>query len=328
MMNCDRRDFLRLAVLTGAGGPLACCPAAVASGESPVSANSMGVLVDLTKCNGCRRCEAACREVHGFPVPTQEDLKDRSIFLHHRHPGRRDYTVVNEFHNGTTREDRFPVYVKSNCLHCLDPACASACLVGALRKQPDGAVTYDASKCMGCRYCMVVCPFQIPAYEYENVFTPQVRKCDFCAAHRASNGGGAPACVQACPKECLTFATRAELLERAHARIAERPEVYVDHVYGEHEAGGTAWLYLSGVPFESLAFPAVGPGGPPRLSESIQHGVFAYFMPPIAWCGILGLTMWLTRTQDKALSEHSTADADAGSLTAIPIIDGKESRLA
>jgi len=298
-MNCDRRGFFKLAVLAGTGAPLTSDPIAGASTERHIDDNAMGVLVDLTKCNGCRRCEAACREVNGFPVPTQQELKDRTVFQQARHLGPRDYTVVNEFLSGGTEGGPPAIYVKSNCLQCLDPACASACLVGALRRRPDGAVTYDAGKCMGCRYCMVVCPFQVPAYDYDDAFTPQVRKCDFCAAHRAANSGGPPACVQACPKECLVFARRTELLDRAHAKIAERPHLYVNHVYGEHEAGGTAWLYLSGVPFETLAFPVVGQGSPARLSESIQHGVFAFFMPPLAACGILALAMWLTRPDEE-----------------------------
>jgi len=310
-MNCDRREFLKHAVLAGAIRPLVGCPTAEGSTPRPVSESTLGVLVDLTKCNGCRRCEAACRESKGFPAPTPDELKDRSILADRRHPGPSEFTVVNEHRNGAADEGELPVYVKSNCLHCLDPACASACLVGALRRRSDGSVTYDADKCMGCRYCMVVCPFQMPAYEYDKAFTPRVRKCDFCNAYRASHGGGAPACVQACPKECLTFAPRGELLERAHAKIAERPDLYVAHVYGEHEAGGTSWMYLSGIRFEQLDFPDVGRAAPPRLSESIQHGVFAYFMPPVAWCGILALASRLTRPGEAPKPAPTVAESEA-----------------
>jgi hypothetical protein len=121
--------------------------------------------------------------------------------------------------------------------------------------------------------------------------------------------------VAACPKECLTYAKRGELLARAHARIADQPDAYVNHVYGEHEAGGTSWLYLSAVPFEKLGFPTVGPEAPPRLSEAIQHGVFAYFMPPIAWCGILGLASWLTRNGNDA-EDRRAAGGEAGTQDA------------
>lgn len=293
-MACSRRDFFRTAGCAGLASALSPVAGGRAWGSEPVSANddALGVLVDLTKCNGCRRCEAACREAAGFSVPSEEELKDTSVFASTRRLGPTDYTIVNQFQ--ISGNGAHPVYVKRNCLHCVDPACASACLVGALRKQPDGAVTYDANKCMGCRYCMVACPFEIPTYEYDNVFTPQVRKCTFCLGKDPFGNPKTPACVQACPKEVLTFGKRSELLARAHAKIAQHPDLYLDHVYGEREAGGTSWLYLSHVPFEKLGFMNLGSEAPPRLAESVQHGVFAYFIPPVAWCAVLGLSMWLT----------------------------------
>jgi hypothetical protein len=157
---------------------------------------------------------------------------------------------------------------------------------------------------------MVACPFEIPTYEYDNVFTPVVRKCTFCV-----NGGGldtetVPACVRACPKECLTYGKRSELLARARAKIAASPDVYVDHIYGEHEVGGTSWLYLSPVPFEEADFLPLDSHAPPRLTEVIQHGVFRHFVPPVAWCGLLGLAMLLTkpdRTPDPSASQQASA---------------------
>jgi len=269
----------------------------------------MGVLVDLTKCNGCRQCEAVCREAAGYEVPSKEELLDESVFLKHRRPGPRSYTTVNRFTPRDDRQSADPVFVKANCLHCLDPACVSACLVGAMRKQANGAVTYDAGKCMGCRYCMVACPFQMPAYDYESVFTPEVRKCSFCFDRTSSGSEAAPACVRACPKQCLIYDRRPVLLAQARDRIREHPQRYIEHVYGEHEAGGTSWLYISGVPFEKLGFLRVSPESAPRLSESIQHGVFNHFIPPVAWAGLLGLAMWLSRPDRKHAEPHQPPGA-------------------
>jgi Fe-S-cluster-containing dehydrogenase component len=280
----------------------------MATEAPPTLDDGMGVLVDLTKCNGCRQCEAACKEAAGFEVPTKEELLDESVFLKHRRPGPRSYTTVNRFAGQDEQRQEAAIFVKANCFHCLDPACVSACLVGAMRRQPNGAVTYDASKCMGCRYCMVACPFQIPTYEYDNVFTPAVRKCTFCCDEGNPNKGGIPACVRACPRQCLIYGKRSNLLLQAHDRIRRYPDNYVDHVYGEHEAGGTSWLFVSGVPFEKLGFLSVGHQAPPRLSESIQHGVFNYFIPPVAWAGLLGLAMWLTRPESKHLVEAQSAE--------------------
>ena len=311
-VNTSRRSFLKGMGLAGLGGTVlgGGVDRALASGGPHVSADSMGVLVDLTLCNGCRRCEAACQEAAGFEPLTAEELKDRSAFDHHRPLGPQGYTTVNRYPGPAGDPENEAIYVKSNCLHCLDPACVSACIVGALRKGPTGAVVYDSSRCMGCRYCMIACPFQMPTYEYDNVLTPQVRKCTMCQNTGNPNKGGVPACVQACPKECLTYGKRSELLARAHEKIEKHPGVYIDHVYGEHEAGGTAWLYLSKVPFEGIDFLKVGPQAPPRLSESIQHGVFKYFMPPVAWCGILGLAMWLGKPDSGEGLPAPQADGD------------------
>lgn len=318
-MKVSRREFLKKAGAAGLGGSILGPGAervAAAEAHRP-STDAMGVLVDLTLCNGCRRCEAACQSAAGFEPLTLESLQDRAVFSTARDLAPDRYTVVNRFGDRGENSDARPIYVKSNCFHCVDPACVSACIVSALRKQPDGPVTYDANKCMGCRYCMVACPFEVPRYEYDNVLAPVVRKCTLCSDEGNPNRGGVPACVQACPKECLTYGKRAELLARAHAKIRQRPGVYVEHVYGEHEAGGTSWLYLSAVPFEEIGFLRVDPAAPPRLTEVIQHGVFKHFMPPVAWCGVLGLAMWMTRPE--APPEQATGEDDgkgAGRQTA------------
>ena len=315
--NLSRRTFLKTAAMTGVCGSVANpeMQQVLGSEVSRSSEDWMGVLVDLTKCNGCRQCEVACQEAAGFPVPTKEELLDDAVFDHHRYLGPRSYTTVNRLQVGSNDAEDRPVYVKTNCMHCNDPACVSACLVGALRKEPNGAVSYDPWKCMGCRYCMVVCPFEIPTYEYDNVWTPQVRKCTFCSDEGNPHKGGVPACVQVCPKQCLIYGKRSELLVRAHGRIRRHPEMYVDHVYGEHEAGGTSWLYISGAPFEELGFLKVASSAPPRLSETIQHGVFNHFIPPVAWCGILGLAMWLTKPEAPREVETPPEDRESDRMT-------------
>lgn len=203
------------------------------------------VLVDTTMCVGCRTCEASCAEVNKLPEP--ERPGDDTIFDTQRDTGPDVFTVVNK---GTKKnaagDDRF---AKKQCLHCIEPACASACCVNALEKTPNGPVTYNPSRCLGCRYCMVACPFGIPKYEFAKT-VPTVRKCS-CAERQAQ--GKPPAVLENCPAGALTFGKRDELLEEAKKRIYQSPDKYVHHIYGEEEAGGTSWLYISDVPFESLA---------------------------------------------------------------------------
>ena len=157
--------------------------------------NSRAILIDITKCIGCRNCEQACKEVHGFPQDTEAKLSPTAL------------TVV---------EDHGDRYVRRMCMHCQDPACASACLVGALKKTAAGPVTYDGSKCIGCRYCLVACPFNVPRYEWAKL-VPYVQKCDMCAARQAK--GQPPACVEACPVQASISGTRDEILEEAQRRI-------------------------------------------------------------------------------------------------------------
>lgn len=207
---------------------------------------SFGVLHDTTRCIGCRKCEEACNKVNELPKP-EKSYDDLSVLDTKRRTSKDAYTIVNRFGNDSGGN---PVFVKKQCNHCLEPACASACFVKALRKVKTGAVVYDASLCVGCRYCMVACPFNIPAYEYNEPLTPRVMKCTMC--HPRIEKGLLPGCVESCPKEALTFAPRDKLLKTAQDRIDKYPERYIDHIYGKNEMGGTGWIYLSGKPFKDI----------------------------------------------------------------------------
>jgi Fe-S-cluster-containing dehydrogenase component len=214
--------------------------------EFPGYPDSTGVLFDAVKCVGCRVCETACNQVNQLPAP-EKSFEDLSVLEKTRRPDDDAFTVVNRY---TTPEASGPVFRKNQCNHCLEPACASACFVKAFKKSEFGSVDYDASVCVGCRYCMIACPFEIPAYEYDEVLTPRVRKCTLCRPRLEE--GKLPGCVEACPMEALTFGTREDLLKIARERIRAYPDKYIDHVYGEHEMGGTSWLYISSVPFREI----------------------------------------------------------------------------
>lgn len=283
----DRRAFLKGSVGALTGGALGLAERCSASGM-PDTSNGYAMLIDTTACVGCRKCEWACAQQNGLSDAPMESFEDQSIFERHRRMDAASYTVVNRFPG--TNEDEDPVYVKHQCLHCLKPACVSACLVGALTRHPEGAVIYDAGKCIGCRYCMIACPFEVPAYEFSNALAPQVRKCILCAS-RFDAEGKIPACAEICPPMAITFSKRDELLALAHEKIAQAPERYINHVYGEHEAGGTSVLYLAGMPFTSLGLPLVSEKPIPDLPETIQHGVFKYGVPPLLAFALIGAVM-------------------------------------
>lgn len=214
------------------------------SAETAASAvDPFGVLVDTTRCVGCRTCEWSCADSHGDSgVEYQDDVDFSVVRLTSDH----QWTVVNEYET-----DIGPVYVKRQCMHCLMPACASACLTRAMHKTPEGPVAWTEDRCMGCRFCMLSCPFDVPKFEYDSP-VPRIQKCTMCW-DRVSEGG-VPACVENCPTEALTFGRRSELLDEARERIYTAPDTYVHEIYGEQEAGGTGYLYLAGVPFDQLGF--------------------------------------------------------------------------
>jgi Fe-S-cluster-containing dehydrogenase component len=208
----------------------------------------MGVLVDLTRCVGCRSCEAACNKEQKLPAP-DAPFDDKSVFEEKRRPTEKAYTVVNRY----DAKPGGPVYRKIQCNHCNEPACLSSCFVNAYTKTKEGAVIYNPKVCVGCRNCLIACPFYVPGYSYSSAFNPVVKKCIFCYDTRLKYGNP-PACVEVCPQEVLTFGHRNELLKIGRDRIREKPDRYVDHIFGEKEVGGTSWLYLAGVNFDQVGF--------------------------------------------------------------------------
>jgi formate dehydrogenase iron-sulfur subunit len=291
-MKIGRRDFLKVAS-AGSVSLVAGNVKAESRDDGPGFDDALGVLVDTVVCIGCRNCERGCNQTHDYLIRRDaSEFGDQSVFERHRRMTDEELTVVNSVEDPGQPGKKY--YMKVQCMHCNDPACVSACLVSALRKSPEGPVTWDAWRCMGCRYCLIACPFDVPAYEFKDPLTPDVRKCDFCF-ERTVKEGKKPGCVEACPNEALTFGKRGDLLKLAYSKIKQHPDRYVNHVYGEHEAGGTSWLYLAGVDFTATELPSLDSKSIPEITESIQHNIFKAFVSPIALYGLLGLVMYTTR---------------------------------
>jgi len=293
-MDKDRRKFLKISTAATAALIPGMASATKDHCEEDFD-NAFGVLADTTVCIGCRNCELACNQENKLPEQPSGYFSDKSVFDSRRRPTIESLTVVNSPLESNSSDQQS--FGKIQCMHCNHPACVSACIVGAMTKCRHGVVTYDAWKCIGCRYCMVACPFQIPAYEYEEPLHPRVMKCTFC--YDRIHDDKKPACVESCPVEALTFGKRGDLIKLAHLKIKSNPDNYFDHVYGEKEIGGTSWMYLASNEFINFDLPKLKEEKIPELTETIQHGVFKSFLPPLALYGFLGLIMHSIRENKK-----------------------------
>jgi Fe-S-cluster-containing dehydrogenase component len=313
-MPITRRALLRGAALAGAATTL---PRAAEGREtrSP-SPGAVGMLYDATRCVGCLGCVAACKEANGLPFkesdrangPRQLDNETKSIVR--EVPGER----------GTT-------FVKRQCMHCIDPSCVSACMLGALHKEGEGKrdmggerkgtgiVLYDKEICVGCRYCQIACAFAVPKFEWMKPF-PAIVKCELCRQRADPARGGLlalanPACAEVCPSDAVVFGLRADLLADAKRRIAAEPKRYAPRVFGESDGGGTQILYLApaGVKFTDLGFPELPTESSAHFSESVSHAPFLHGATPIAlYVGAAFIVRRNRRRQQQAEHEPHPED--------------------
>lgn len=300
----NRRLFLQ--GLAGGTGLAVLSPASV-NAHTPGFAETPSVLVDVTRCIGCRQCMRACKQANNLPDNTD---------LTADFPGSWDpqelrfdqWTVVNPATGCNADGTEVTRNIKTQCMHCLEPTCVSVCPVGAMTKSDLGPILYSADRCIGCRYCMMACPFDVPKFEWEGGMFSVIGKCQMCAHTRLAEGR-IPACAESCPTGALKFGRRDSLLFEARARIKTQPDRYVNHIYGEHEAGGTAWLYLSDVPFENIGF---------------KSNVETAPMPPLTWevlskipvmagamAGLFGTVAWSLNRREAAEQQEASEHQEA-----------------
>lgn len=286
-MNLDRRAVLKTLAGGAAGAAAATVVPAAAEPERQAPPEAVGLLYDATRCIGCKACVAACKRANDLPAdagPFADPIYDAPLDLNGR-----TKTIVKLCADGDATS-----FVKVQCMHCVDPACAAACMLGALSKDRQGIVSWEGSRCVGCRYCQMACPFNIPKYEWTAV-NPKIVKCEMCRHLLAR--GESPACTAACPRQAVIFGRRDDLLAEARRRLAKHPDRYVTKIYGEHDAGGTQCLMLSAVPFEKLGLPDLGETASPRTARLVQHGVYRWFIAPVTAYAVLGAVLLRNRRQ-------------------------------
>lgn len=269
-MKLDRRNFFKVLGVSGAAVTIGYQAIAKPDTNTEQEIEFSGILYDSVRCEGCHGCEYDCAEVNNLSDPT-DSIQEAEKTSAKRKPNETRRTVVNSY-----KTSKGEVFRKLQCFHCNEPACAAACLTKAMYKTKEGAVIWREDKCMGCRYCMISCPFDVPKFEYHSA-NPKIQKCSMCYDKLMENE--LPACVANCPNDALLYGKRRDLIHEARKRIIENTGKYVDHIYGEHEAGGTGWLYLSPVPFNELGLKLnLQKSSYPELTKGFLYSVPSVFV--------------------------------------------------
>ncbi len=307
-MEVKRRDFLK--GIAGAAALTLAQPVLALAREKSRLPDAVGILYDATLCIGCKACMVGCRKTNDLPAETigPQKLWDNPVDL-----SSKTLNIIKKYKDGTgtfkDREINGYSFIKRHCMHCVDPACVSACPASALTKDPKtGIVSYNKEACIGCRYCQVACPFNIPKFEWDDPF-PQIVKCQLCSHLVAKDQ--VPGCCDVCPTGASLFGPTAALLEDAKHRKKMQPGKYYDfpittigsgktqyqkaaqyipHIYGENEVGGTQVIMLAGVPFGKLGLPDLPAGSYVAMAENIQHTVYkGMILPIVAFGGLIFL---------------------------------------
>jgi Fe-S-cluster-containing dehydrogenase component len=324
-MSIDRRQFLK-GVLAGGAAAATCAPtAAQARGNLTMPPKAMGLLYDSTLCIGCKACVAACKESNHLPpeYSKPDDVWDTPLDI-----SGKTKNIIKMYKNGSGLTKNAEVdgyaFMKHSCLHCVDPSCVSACPVSAMHKDPvTGIVSYDAKACIGCRYCVVACPFSVPRFQYDKAF-PKIVKCELCNHLKPGDKFQYSACAQVCPTGATLYGPTAELKKEADRRLALKPgettvyprgkvgsgdtyegkvAKYIHRVYGDRELGGTQVLKLSSVPMDKLGMPELPERSFASVSETMQHSLYSYLITPAIVLGGLVIAAKRNVREDDAAEE-------------------------
>jgi len=301
-MKIDRRSAFKVLAVGSAGAAAARVARSGVSAE-PLAppADALGLLYDTTLCIGCKTCVTACSAANGLaPDPGSS----QGLYQAPESLNARTKNIIKLYRSGNESS-----FMKQQCMHCIDPACVTACPLSAIAKGDFGIVSWNGSTCLGCRCCQIACPYNIPKFEWSRV-NPQIVKCELCR-HRLVRGEE-PACTAVCPRHAVIFGKRRDLLDQAHQRIARSPGRYFENrVFGEREGGGTQALYLSHVAFSKLGLPDLGKHSVASGVRNVQEGIYQHGLTPVAFYGALAV---LTRHQWLRHRRHSEKEAAESGL--------------
>jgi len=299
-MKIKRRDFLK-----GAAGGLALLSLDAEIGHArsvqALPPEALGILYDSTLCVGCNACMPACKKANNMEP---DFYGDQEIWDNPQDLSANTLNVIKKFSDGTgaikdSETDGY-AFIKRQCLHCVDPSCVTACPVSALTKDElTGIVTYNKKACIGCRYCQVACPYNIPKFEWDDPY-PEIVKCQLC--NHLIADGGMPACCSVCPTGASLFGKVSELIIETRRRLQMKPgkeyafpvssldsgkahrykaPKYLRHVYGREELGGTQVMYMSAVEYTKFGLPAFPKESFVSMASGIQYAIYKGMVYPL-----------------------------------------------
>lgn len=197
-------------------------------GSDEFDINYKKILIDVSKCNGCKECEKACSQWNQLEENKQEVLSGNK------------WTVVE-----TIKISKYKSFRKRQCMHCNNATCIDVCPTGAAKEHITGIVYIDQNICTGCKYCVMSCPFGSIHFNHK---TGTAQKCRMCIDRVLNNLS--PACASVCPTGAILFDYKENLLEIAYKRKKElEKQNFKVRIYGEKELDGLGVMYI-------LPFPA------------------------------------------------------------------------
>ncbi|WP_418790454.1 4Fe-4S dicluster domain-containing protein [Phosphitispora sp. TUW77] len=256
----------------------------------------LAMYIDVTRCTGCRGCQVACKQWNELPAA-------KTVFSgSYENPpriGGDTWTKVRFFEKEDAGKVRF-LFRKEQCMHCSEPSCAAVCAAGAIKKTDNGMVLFNDDRCVGCKNCVVACPFHVIGFSKE---TGSSRKCRLC--YERIENDMEPACVKACPTGAVSFGDRRQMLAQAKQRVSVLYNKGVNaQVYGENELGGLHVIYVLDDEPEVYGLPA--------NPEVATAGLFSNWLHALLGVGVVALApFWLIfRERGKATDNSAGTGVD------------------
>lgn len=258
------------------------------------------MLIDISKCMGCRGCQVACKQWNQLPA---EDTRHTGTYENPPRFTAHTWTKIG-FQEYTTEDGADTwIFTKLGCMHCSDAACMKACPAGAISHTEFGTVHIDEKKCIGCNYCIASCPFNVVGFDQA---ANLAKKCTFC--YDRISAGEIPACAKTCPTEAIIYGDRNDMINIAQNRVSElrSNDFPRAEMYGLEELDGLGMMYiLTEGKSDSMSKYAL----PEAPSVPLSTEIWNYIFKPVrvVLVAALAFALWINRNESKKVHADEKA---------------------